>query len=77
MYVKPYNNGDPDALSREEIQKRLNEDYNMNISISNNKVTAIAKSKDKNVNWKKALNISFKVFLRKMYLLTFLQAGEV
>lgn len=62
VYVKP-NNGDSDALSKEEIQKRLNEDYSMNISVSNNKVIATAKPKEKNMNWKKALNISFKVFV--------------
>ena len=44
VYVKP-NNQDSDALSKEEIQKRLNEDYSMNISVKNNKVTAIAKPK--------------------------------
>ncbi len=63
VYVKPNNNGDPQALSKEEIQKRLNEDYNMNISVSSNKVTAIARPKDKNMNWKKGLSISFKVYV--------------
>ncbi|MEJ7829507.1 MAG: hypothetical protein WKF91_14960 [Segetibacter sp.] len=63
VYVKPNNNGDSDALSKEEIQKRLNEDYNLNISVSNNTVTAVAKSKDRNMNWKKGLSISFKVFV--------------
>jgi len=64
VYVKPNNNnGDADVLSKEEIQKRLTEDYNLNISVSNNKVTAVARSKDRNMNWKKGLSISFKVYV--------------
>jgi len=62
VYVQ-LNNYKSNPLSKEEIQKRLNEDYELNIDVSNNKVTAIAKSKDRNMDWKKALNISFKVFV--------------
>ena len=56
------NNGREDELSKEEIGKRLAEDYDLNISVSNNKLTAIAKPKQRNMNWKKALNISFKIY---------------
>jgi hypothetical protein len=55
-------NNNPGDLSKDEIQKRLNENYDLDISVSNNKVTAIAKSKRNNMDWKKSLNISFKVF---------------
>ncbi|MDQ3846574.1 MAG: DUF4097 domain-containing protein [Bacteroidota bacterium] len=50
-------------LSKEEIQRRLDADYNLDISMASNKLTAIAKPKEKNMDWKKALNISFKVFV--------------
>jgi DUF4097 and DUF4098 domain-containing protein YvlB len=54
------NNGH--SLTKEEIQERLN-DYELNISASGNKLTAIAKTKVRNMNWRKALNISFKIFV--------------
>ncbi|MGI8952361.1 MAG: DUF4097 family beta strand repeat-containing protein [Chitinophagaceae bacterium] len=62
MYVWP-NNGNNNSLSKDEIQKRLNEDYDINISVNNNKLVATAKQKDRNMNWKKSLSISFKVFV--------------
>ena len=61
VYIRG-NNGRDNTLSKEEITKRLSEDYDLTISVSNNKVTAIAKPKSRNINWKKALNISFKVY---------------
>jgi hypothetical protein len=54
------NNGH--ALTKEEIQERLN-DYEFNVTASGNKLTAIAKTKVRNMNWRKALNISFKIFV--------------
>ncbi|SRR5579871_636780 len=54
------NNGH--TLSKEEIQQRLN-DYELNVSASANKLTAIAKTKNRITNWRKALNISFKIFV--------------
>ena len=62
VYVRP-NNGKENTLTKEEIQNRLSEDYNLTISVADNKLTAIAKAKDRSMNWKKALNISFKVFV--------------
>ena len=61
MYVTS-NNG-LKKLSKEEIQKRLNEMYDLDISVSNNKLVATAKSKERIRDWKKALNISFKLFV--------------
>jgi DUF4097 and DUF4098 domain-containing protein YvlB len=61
MYVHP-NNGNR-GLSKEEIQKRLNEDYEITISLNNNKLTASAKTKQKFTDWKKSLSISFKIFV--------------
>ena len=64
VYVTP-NNWKNNSLTKEEIQKRLDEDYELSVTVSNNKVKAIAKPKDRNMNWKKALNISFHVFVTK------------
>ena len=58
------NNGT--SLSKEEIQKRLQQDYDLSISVANHMVSAIAKFKN-GIHWNKnnALNISFKVFVGK------------
>ena len=64
VYVSP-NNWKNNSPTREEIQKRLDEDYQLSVTVSDNKVKAIAKPKDRNMNWKKALSISFHVFVTK------------
>jgi hypothetical protein len=61
VYVTPSNS--KSDMSKEEIQKRLEEKYTLDVTVANGKVSAIAKSKEKNLDWKKALNISFKVFV--------------
>ncbi len=61
VYVSPNNN--KNDLSKEEIQQRLNEKYDLNISVANNKLTATAKSKERITDWRRALNISFRVFV--------------
>jgi len=63
VYVSPNNN--KNDLSKEEIQKRLTEKYDLTISVANNKLTATAKSKERITDWRKALNISFRVFVPK------------
>ena len=60
VYVRANNSND--KLSKEEIKKRLDELYNLNITVSNNKLTATAEPKDRNMNWKNAVSISFKIF---------------
>lgn len=62
VYVQQ-NNYRFNSLTKDEIQKRLNEDYDMSIEVTNNKLVAIAKAKHDNWDWKKALNISFKIFV--------------
>jgi putative adhesin len=59
------NNGHNITLSKEEIQKRLDEMYDLNIGVSNNKLTAIAKHKEgvRYTENRKELSISFKVFV--------------
>ena len=61
VYVTPNNNED---LSKEEIQKRLDEYYTMDISISKGQLVATVKQKHAiQNNWKRAVNVSFRAFL--------------
>ena len=62
VYVSSNKNKD---LSKAEIQQRLNEMYDLSVAAANGKLTATAKSKERIKDWKKALNISFKVFVSK------------
>lgn len=57
------NNGKND-ISKEEIESRLAQ-YELTVAVSNNKLTAIAKPKERDMNWKKGLSISFKVYVLK------------
>ncbi len=61
IYVRG-NHGN-DELSKEEIRKRMDELYDLSISSSDHKLTVIAKPKDRSVNWRKGLNISFNVYV--------------
>lgn len=63
VFVNPNNSSD--NFSKEEIKRMLEENYDLSVSVSNNKVTAVAKTKERNMNWKKSLSISFKVFAPK------------
>lgn len=63
VYVNANNSSD--NLSKEEIKRRLEENYDLDVSLSNNTLGAIAKPKEKNMNWKRSLSISFKVFAPK------------
>jgi DUF4097 and DUF4098 domain-containing protein YvlB len=56
-------NGNEADLSKEEIEKRLNEQYDLTISVNDHKLTAIAKGKQRNMNWRRGLSISFKAFV--------------
>jgi DUF4097 and DUF4098 domain-containing protein YvlB len=62
MYVYP-NNGRNSDLSKEEIQKRLTEDYDINISLNGTKLSATAKTKEHFSDWKHTLSISFKIYV--------------
>lgn len=62
VYIRPGNNS---KLSKEEIQKRLDEHYNLDVAVSNKQLTAIAKTKARNLNWKNTLSISFKIYVDK------------
>ncbi|MHA4806519.1 DUF4097 family beta strand repeat-containing protein [Flavitalea flava] len=62
LEVYIWGNNDRD-LPKEEIQKRLSERYEFNISVAGNKLTAIARPKS-SMNWNnKGLTISFKAYV--------------
>jgi len=61
MYVNS-NNG-ISSLSKDEIKKRLEEDYIIKINVAGNTLTATAKNKRDNWDWKKSLSISFKIYV--------------
>lgn len=63
VYVNGNGNRSDNNLTKEEIKKRLDADYDLNISVSDGKVTAKARPKGRNMDWKRALSISFKVFV--------------
>src|SRR5271165_504549 len=55
-------------LSREEIKKRLDQDYDLMISVGDHEVHAEARRKHENGfnwDWRRQLNISFKVYVPK------------
>lgn len=55
--------GDGD-LSKEEIQKRLDEQYTLTVSVTDHKLTASARPKERNNNnWRRGLSISFKIYV--------------
>jgi hypothetical protein len=52
--------------SNDEIKKRLADDYSLDISVSGGELHAVAKSKHNgNWDWKRSLNISFKIYVPK------------
>jgi hypothetical protein len=61
MYVTP--NNSISSVSKEEITKRLEENYVISIKVANNTLTANAKNKSNDWNWKKSLSVSFKIYI--------------
>jgi hypothetical protein len=61
VFVFPNNSNT--SLSKEELKKRLEELYNLDVKVAGNKLTAIAKSKEPINDWTKALNIAFKIYV--------------
>jgi hypothetical protein len=59
------NNNGITSLSKEEIQKRLEENYELKVSVENNTLIAYAKQKRNNMDWRRSLNISFKIYAPK------------
>jgi len=64
VYVRPNNSRD-NKYTKEEIQKRLDADYTLEVAVANGELTAIAKQKHefKNWDWKRSLSISFRIYV--------------
>jgi len=62
VFVSP-NTNKARSLSNEELKAKVNEDYDLDVSVKNSRLTVTAKSKHKINDWKKALNFSFRVYV--------------
>lgn len=60
VYIKGNNGRD---LTKDELQKRLDENYEMTISVSGHELSAIVKNKHEMNNWHNGLSISFKIYV--------------
>jgi len=60
VYIKGNNGRD---LSKEEIEKRLKEDYDMNISVNGHELSATVKNKHEMMDWHQSMSISFKIYV--------------
>jgi DUF4097 and DUF4098 domain-containing protein YvlB len=56
-------NGHHGEYTKEEMQSRINADYELTVTASGNKLTAIAKPKKNLRNWSNALSFSFNIFV--------------
>jgi DUF4097 and DUF4098 domain-containing protein YvlB len=63
VYVRSNNN--KEEFSKEETKKRIDEDYDLDVTASAGKLTATARPKLPNLNSKRALSISFKIYVPK------------
>lgn len=63
VFIYPSNRNRNSNVSKEEIQKRLNEDYDLTVSVNSNKLSTIAKPRRRNLDWKDALSISFRIYV--------------
>jgi hypothetical protein len=62
VYINGSNNRE--QLNKEEIQKRLDKSYDMNIAVNGHELSATVKAKHDNIDWKRdGLNISFKIYV--------------
>jgi DUF4097 and DUF4098 domain-containing protein YvlB len=52
-----------DGVSKEEIQKRLDEQYDLIVALNGDKLTASARPKQHNMNWNRGLSISFRIYV--------------
>jgi hypothetical protein len=60
VYVVPNNRKE---FSKEEIRKKMEDEYALDVSVSGDRLVAIATSKKKMNDWKNALIISFRIFV--------------
>jgi hypothetical protein len=64
VFISP-NGGREHSMTKEEIQQRLDEMYVIKVELSGGKLLAKAEPKENIRDWKKALNISFKLYVPK------------
>ena len=57
------NNGCFSNLSKEDIKKRLEADYDFSVTVTDHKLTAKARTKRGFNDWRKSLNISFAIYV--------------
>ncbi|HVX51307.1 MAG TPA: hypothetical protein VHB48_14165 [Chitinophagaceae bacterium] len=60
MYVRGNNDS---HLSKEEIKQRLDNYYDITLSVTNHKLTAIARTKRNISDWRKGVSVAFKVYV--------------
>ncbi len=60
IYIKGNNNHD---LTKEEIEKRLKDDYEMTIDVKGHELAATVKSRHNIMNWRESMSISFKIYV--------------
>jgi DUF4097 and DUF4098 domain-containing protein YvlB len=56
-------NGHHGTYTKEEVEKMISSDYDLKVTASGNKLTAIAKPKRSFNNWNSALNISYQIYV--------------
>ena len=61
VYATP--NGILRTFSKVNIEERLREEYDFSITVTDHKLTVIARPKGGSVNWTNRLNISYKIFV--------------
>ena len=64
VFVYQNKNGQ-NSLSGDALTSRINEDYDLDVSVKNSELTVTAKSKHKITDWKKALSFGFKIYIPK------------
>lgn len=61
VYIRGNNNRE---LSKDEIKKRLDENFDMSITVNNHELQAIVKNKHDHIDWNEnGLSISFKIYV--------------
>ena len=61
VYVAPNNNNSD--VTKEELKQRLEDNYKLEITDDGHELHATAKSKMFNMNWRKSVSISFKIYV--------------
>lgn len=51
------------SLSPDELKTKVANEYDLDVSVNNGKLTATARSKTRITNWKKSLSFSFKIYV--------------